>query len=161
MSGCSCTSMCCCCGCNWGGSLFNWKLFGITEQVNVVPLVRSTARDRPSPYGETETASPTVARGPSPATRAGERVSPANARPERKLHADKGFFSIAAWRGTGPRPTKKAENSTARDRPSPYEKTRRFHWQEQALLPYRLRDFLRKAKMEKRWKKIRKNSLKH
>ena len=38
-----------------------------------------TARDRPSPYGETEVALQTVARGLSPA--------------------------IAAWRGTGPRPT--------------------------------------------------------
>ena len=47
------------------------------------------ARDRPSPYDEV--AFFFVARGPSDAIRASERVSPA----------------IVAWRGTGPRPTVK------------------------------------------------------
>ena len=56
-----------------------------------VPRDRSMARDRPSPYGE-GAAFFTVARGPSEVSiRASERVPPA----------------IAAWRGTGPRPTVK------------------------------------------------------
>ena len=49
----------------------------------------SMARDRPSPYGKSWRYPITVARGPSDATRASERVSPV----------------IVAWRGTGPRPT--------------------------------------------------------
>ena len=66
---------------------------------------RGMARDRPSPYGETETALHTVARGPSPAIRAGERVSPASARPTQKTHANQSRFP---------------DRGTARDRPSPY-----------------------------------------
>ena len=47
----------------------------------------------------------TVARGPSDAIRASERVSPAIARPEQKTHANQRRF---------------LDRGTARDRPSPY-----------------------------------------
>ena len=57
------------------------------------------ARDRPSPYGETETASPTVARGPVPRDRP---TRAKNARQPRQF-----LVPIEAWRGTGPRPTVK------------------------------------------------------
>ena len=50
---------------------------------------RGTARDRPSPYGERETALHTVARGPSDATRACERVSPAISRVPEGLARDR------------------------------------------------------------------------
>ena len=80
------------------------------------------ARDRPSPYGEGGGVFFTVARGPSDATRASERVSPA-------------IIGVReAWRGTGPRPTVKgrfsppvARGPVPRDRcmaracPSPYD----------------------------------------
>ena len=52
------------------------------------------ARDRPSPYGERK-AFFIVARGPSDAIRASERVSPAS------------VGLRGRWRGTGPRPTMK------------------------------------------------------
>ena len=55
------------------------------------------ARDRPSPYGERETALHTVARGPVP------RDRPTRAK---NAHRPRPFpLSIEAWRGTGPRPT--------------------------------------------------------
>ena len=57
---------------------------------------RGTARDRPSPYGETETAWHTVARGTGPRDRS------TYAKTERQPTVSP---SIEAWRGTGPRPT--------------------------------------------------------
>ena len=68
-------------------------------------LDRGMARDRPSPYGGRETAWHTVSRGPSPAIRAGERVSPAIVRSTRKPNADQRRF---------------LDRGMARDRPSPY-----------------------------------------
>ena len=72
------------------------------------PSDRGMARDRPSPYGERETALHTVARGPSDAIRASERVSPAIARPARKPNANQCRF---------------LDRGMARDRPSPYGET--------------------------------------
>ena len=58
---------------------------------------RGMARDRPSPYDETEAASSTVARGPVPR----DRTTRANI-----VHRPRLFLlPIEAWRGTGPRPT--------------------------------------------------------
>ena len=62
---------------------------------------RGTARDRPSPYGETEAALHTVARGPSHATRACERVSPEIARPARTSSTAQGCFSCRSRHGEG------------------------------------------------------------